>query len=175
MGASESTPSSAISSPSTGSVPSPFIFKLYSKQFETGDDDRNKTELYLDGYGEEDSLTDEEENIPVETPSASVEDEDDYPIDKLNANIDNDAHVTEEDETLVVDIKEAFELSKQKTQSELDSRFPSMPVKGSPCESERILLMQCYKENDDILNCREFVEKYSTCAKSATSTRMNNQ
>lgn len=170
MGASESTPSSAISR----SGPSPFIFKLYSKQFET-DDDRENTELYLDGYGEEDSLTDEEESIPVETPSASVEDEDDYPIDKLSANLDNDSHETEEDETLVVDIKEAFELSKQKTQSELDSRFPCMPVQVSPCESERTWLMQCYKENEDILNCREFVEKYSTCAKLATSTRMNNQ
>lgn len=182
MGSSESTLSQSNLDVHTRAQDSSFILKLFSKQFETDEDDTDRTELYLDDYGEDDdSLSNSVEPIPSSEPQLTAEEDDDYPIDTLNANIgkpdDSGSSCIEiaPEPEATMDIGEAFDSAKKIMQAELDSKYPAMPMRISPCERERDSLMQCYKENEDILNCRDLVAKYSACAKSASSEKLNKQ
>lgn len=179
MGASESTLSepSVASYAETANSNSPFILKLYSKQFETEEEARDETNLYLDGYGDDESdISDGVETHAETSPPETLED-DDYPLETVSANVlPNEAQniapppppSPAQSESVQVDIREAFESAKNEKLKNLESKYPSMPMRASPCEAERASLMQCYKEHEDILNCRELVGRYSQCAKSAT-------
>jgi hypothetical protein len=176
MGATGSIPVSEEISPVDNSTPT-YILKLYSREFERDEGPVEDENLYLDGYGEDE--VDEVpvvESTPVDTPS-SADDDDDYPIETMRANLETKPATSEtsphtlthEEPEPVEDIHASFEAARASRQSELDNKYPSLSSRGSSCESERGSLMQCYKENADVLNCREAVTAYGRCAQSATS------
>ena len=193
MGASESTMAASDSLANLDESQPKYLFKLYSKQFETDEeevpDEVDTTNLYLDDYGEDDDQPDEEK-APVEspdTPSALSPEDEDYPIDTMNANlagppeaapVDTEAagesqaaHAEQRMEQ--PDAGAAYESARDAKADELATKYPPMPNRTSVCENERSSLMRCYKENDDMLNCRDAVLAYSQCAKAASSEALS--
>ena len=177
MGATASTPATNDTLSSLDTASPNYIFKLYSREFERDEEPLQEDNLYLDGYGDDDSGDmPATESSPVETPSPSVE-EDDYPIEKMSANFETVPPIlpavprtlTIDETEPAVDIHASFEEARASRHSELDTKYPSLSSRGSVCESERSVLMQCYKDNADVLSCRDAVSSYARCAQSATS------
>ena len=182
MGANESSLALSDDAPSDPHQNDRFLFKLYSKQFEpdveleTGE----KVNLYLDDYGDEEDDEPQQTAGVIETPTVAAAEDLDYPIESMHANLDtvppSNHSADEKDEnkkemeenSIEAGIIKSFEESRQQNQSELNERYPSLQSRTSPCENEREALMQCYKSNDDILNCRKAVDRYSVCAKNAS-------
>lgn len=178
MGASESSLAATEAVANVSGNDSKYIFKLYSRQFETEeelDKPDDKAELYLHDYGEDSESVQEELEAMIATPSAPIEDDDDYPIETMQTNLSNQSVAPESTEAIpqetAVDasssIRSTFESARDQRTGELESRYPAMTHRSSACENERATLMQCYKDNEDILNCRPAVDAYAGCARNA--------
>ena len=167
MGASLSVDSTNVDSQSAGQK---HLLSLYRREFEREDvyqpkEQSDRSALYLDDYGD-----DEDENVAIETPAIQpVEDiDDEYPTDRLNTHF-RDAEPSNASD-VPVDIRHSFETARLAKQQELDDKYPRLSEREPPCANEKNALMQCYKEHDDILNCREMVENYARCAKSSSGS-----
>jgi hypothetical protein len=178
MGASESSLAATEAVANVSGNDSKYIFKLYSRKFETEEElhkPDDNAELYLHDYGEESESVQQELEAPIATPWAPVEDDDDYPIETMQTNLSNQSVAPESTEAIPQEteveasssIRATFESARVQRTGELESRYPAMNHRSSACENERAKLMQCYKDKEDILNCRTAVDAYAQCAKSA--------
>lgn len=161
------------------------LVSLYHREFERDEVEPRKPQqidregLYLDDYGDEpDVPAPESETTPVEPETV----DDDYPIDKLNANIsdtkpvhDEEPETSQETSSVPLDIRQSFETARDAKQVELDIMYPKLPERTPPCGEARDSLLQCYRDNADILNCREAVDVYSRCAKSFSENLLVNK
>lgn len=190
MGASQST---INVSPNTETHPdlSPrpiYLLKLYTKEFEREDESNEDPELYLHNYGDDDtdeSMTDVGLPDEVTTPASVSPDEDDYPIETVNAHIDRTMDRLEQskpigtrtDQSAVeYSLSQIFEQSRDSAQQDLDERFPNLPREDSTrCGAEKAALMQCHKEKDEVLQCRDLVDRYFQCARSASEELLKNR
>jgi len=171
MGANVSTDSSETADdiPPTSSS---HLLRLCSRQFERDEVEEvqpriNTSELYLEDYGDE---PDEAPAEKIETPSqplSASDDDDDYPTERMSLKQETQVEdVPTAPSHVPRDIHQTFEASRSTRQDQFDSKYPKLPDRPTVCHSERDSLMQCYKDNEDILNCKGAVETYSRCAKS---------
>lgn len=155
---------------------SPHLVRLYSRQFERDEIEEQQprvdtTELYLNDYGDEPDEVATPDEVVQPVVSLPAED-DDYPTDRMT--LREEPEIQEQrtpSPDIPSDIHRSFETSRSEKQTEFDSKYPKLPERPSACHAERDLLMKCYKDKEDILECREAVETYSRCAKSYSASR----
>jgi hypothetical protein len=164
------------------------LLRLYTKEFEREDESNEDLELYLHNYGDDD--TDEsmtEVGLPdeVTTPAQVSPDEDDYPIETVNAHIDRTMDRLEQSKpsgtrtdqgAVEYSLSQIFEQSRASAQEDLDARFTNLPREDATrCTAEKAALMQCHKEKEDVLQCRDLVDRYFQCARSASEELLRNR
>lgn len=190
MGASQSTidaPSNVDAYPDL-SPRSPHLLKLYRKEFERDEEINEEPELYLHSYGDDDADDSVGDIVPhddVMTPAPAPAEDDDYPIETVNAHIDRTIHRLEpskpsdaevDQNEVPPSISQIFEQSRASTQEDLDAKFPKLPPDNtSRCGPERTALMQCHKEKEEVLHCRDLVDSYFQCARLASEELLRNR
>lgn len=130
---------------------SPVLISLFSREFQ--------------------DTSDHEIPSPVEpaddgmTPADSISD--DYPIHSFNANMDMTPIIVREDHRHNPNLEESADHSfngYEVRSSELNHRYPPLTMRDPVCSGPRDLLLQCYQESSDVLDCSHVLQEYTKCA-----------